>query len=72
MVKPSRGLSVYNRADHPNLARFGGAFEVVFLPQGLSVLQIGEDPSHHEIAPAHHMAWDDYLDLMHQILLVPV
>lgn len=72
LVKPARGLSVYDRPDHPNLARFGGSYQVANLPPGLQVVQVGEDPSHHEIVPARLMTWDEYVDLVQQITLISV
>ena len=70
MVLPQRGLSVFDRPD--NLDRFGGANEVTNLPEGLRIIQRGKDPHHYEIIPATPMPFDEYAELLKQIVLVPV
>lgn len=70
MVLPQRGISVFDRPD--GLERFGGANEVTNLPERLRVIQVGRDPHHHEIVPAEPMPYDEYTDLLKQIVLVPV
>ena len=68
-VKAERGVSVYDRPD--GLEKFGGASEVTDLPEGLKVVQIGNDPHHHEVIPAIAMPEDRYIELLNQTRLVP-
>jgi hypothetical protein len=72
LLKTTRGISVYDRSDHPNLARFGGPYEILSMPPELKVVQIGQDPSHHEIVPAAAITWDGYQDFIQQIAIDPV
>ena len=51
-----------------------GAFLVTEIPDRLRVIQAGRDPSHHEIVPAEafSMTFEEYQELLDQIVLVPV
>jgi hypothetical protein len=73
-LKASRGVSVYNRPDHPNLAAHGGAFLLGELPVELRFLQVGRDPSHHEIVPVHALTltFQEYQQLLDRVELTRV
>ena len=62
---------MYDNADHRNLISHGGAFLISELPDGLRVIQAGQDPSHHEIVPVDplSMTFDEYQKLLNQIIL---
>jgi len=70
MVQPTLGISVFSRPDH--LERFGGAYRVTNLPEELTIIQRGRDPTHFEIAPAYPMALAEYEMALSKIVLVPV
>jgi hypothetical protein len=70
LVKPTRGVSVYDRPD--NLERFGGAHRVTNVPENLRIVQVGPDPTHFEIVPAHPMPLAEYEAVLDKIILVPV
>jgi hypothetical protein len=73
-LKGSRGISVYDRPDHPNLKAHGGAYLLGELPARLRFLQVGRDPSHHEIVPveALSMTFQEYQELLDRVVLTPV
>ena len=72
LLKTTRGVSVYNRPDHPNVMNHGGAYLVGSIPEGLIVIQAGRDPSHHEIVPGRPMTFENFADLLGQITLTPL
>lgn len=72
LLKPTRGVSVYNRPDHPNLTLFGGAYLVGNIPDRLWIAKTGPDPDHFEVAPALEMTLEEYCKLLDQIDLTPV
>src|SRR5690242_11726813 len=69
LVKPERGISVFNRPD--NLERFGGAHRVTNVPERLKIIQHGRDPHHFEIVPARPMTLAEYEEALNEIVLVP-
>ena len=73
-LKSYRGVSVYSQPDHPNVAAHGGAYLVGVLPETLRFLQVGRDPSHHEIVPfqADSMTFQEYQRLLDQVELTRV
>jgi hypothetical protein len=73
-LKNSRGVSVYDRPDHRNLTSHGGAYLLGDLPAPLRIIQVGQDPSHHEIVPveALGLTFEEYQALLDQIELTPV
>lgn len=69
LLRKTHGVSVDSDANE--VARFGGAFRVGALPQGLKLIQRGQRKSHYEIVPAHPMLFDEYQDLLAEIDLSP-
>jgi len=70
LLRTTHGISVFDRPD--NLDRFGGAYEIVTLPDTLRIIQRGRDLHHFEIVPAFPMTFAEYEDALKQIALVPV
>jgi len=70
LLRTTHGISVYDRPD--NLDRFGGAYEVVSVPDKLRIIQRGRDPHHSEIVPAIPMTLADYEEALRQIGLAVV
>jgi len=70
LVLPRRGVSVSTRTD--GLDRFGGAYEITFVPPELMIIQIGTNPYHHEIIPSFAMTFDDYVRFLSRVTLVKV
>ena len=72
LVRDARGVSVFDRSDHPSLHRHGDAHLVTQLPGSLKVIQHGSDPSHHEIVPVGEMTYGEYEAELARAVLVPV
>jgi hypothetical protein len=72
LVKNIRGVSVYDRPDHPNLKRHGDVHLVTQLPESLRLIQHGFDLSHHEIAPVVEMTFEEYEAELGKAVLVPI
>jgi len=70
LVLPTHGISVFSRPDH--LERFGGAYRVTNLPEELTIIQRGRDPTHFEVVPAYPMTLAEYEMALSKIVLVPV
>lgn len=70
LLRTTHGISVFDRPD--NLDRFGGAYEVVTVPDTLRIIQRGRDPHHCEIVPAAPMSLSEYEEALQQIVLVAV
>lgn len=70
LLKPLRGVSVYNRPD--NLEKLGGAHRLVNVPAERKIVQRGRDPTHFEVIPAFPMTLKEYEDALARITLVPV
>src|SRR5579885_1134584 len=69
LLRPGRGVSVFSRPD--GLERFGGAYRVTQVPPGLTVVQVGRDPTPFEIVPVRPMTLDEYEQALAKIGLVP-
>jgi hypothetical protein len=70
LLRTDRGVSVF---DDPTLVeRFGGAYRVEYIPEGLRIQQRGRDRRHYEITPAEPMIFERYVELLQQVVLRPV
>jgi hypothetical protein len=69
LVNPTKGVSVFTDPSKIDTARWGGIFQVDLIPQGLQIIQRGQDPSHYEITPATAMPLDNFLNLLKQVVL---
>lgn len=70
LLRPNRGVSVRSSPD--DLNRFGGAHRVTNVPPELQILQVGQDPTHYELAPACPMTMQGYEEALAKIILIPV
>jgi hypothetical protein len=70
LLRTTHGISVFDRPD--NLDRFGGAYEVMTVPDTLRIIQRGRDPHHFEIVPAVPMSLAEYEKALQQIVLAAV
>jgi len=52
--------------------RFGAAYAVESIPEGLKMQQRGRDPGHYELMPAEPMTFETYIQLLTQVVLRPV
>ena len=73
LIHPSRngkpeGLSLNADPKDPFVQKFGGAFPVISLPEGLQVLPAGRE-GHYVIAPVEPMPFEKYQQLLHRIQL---
>jgi hypothetical protein len=68
VLKTGRGMSVFDNADQ--VRRFGGAYRVESIPDGLVIRQRGQNPSHYEIMPAEAMTLEKYNNLLKQVVLI--
>ncbi|MNI87779.1 hypothetical protein D3C81_1951280 [compost metagenome] len=53
------------------LVRFGGAYRIDSLPEGLTIIQRGKRAEHYEIVPSYNMTVDQYQKLLNQIVVSP-
>ncbi|WP_202127786.1 hypothetical protein [Clostridium sp. C8-1-8] len=67
LLKTNHGISV--NIDEDKVSRFGGAFRIDKIPDGLNVIQRGRDKGHYEIVPSRSMSLDEYQELLNQIEL---
>jgi hypothetical protein len=65
LLKTTHGISV--DADARRVARFGGAYVVRGLPNGLTIVQRGRHSTHFEIVPTEPITPERYQDLLDQI-----
>ena len=70
LVKTTHGLSV--NADPNAVAKFGGAYKIQSLPNGLKVIQRGQNLLHFEIVPQYAMTLEQYQSLLYQVVLVKI
>ncbi len=70
LVKTTHGLSV--NADPNAVAKFGGAYKIQSLPNGLKVIQRGQNLLHFEIVPQYAMTLEKYQSLLYQVVLVKI
>jgi hypothetical protein len=68
LVQPTHGLSL--DMDPEMVRKFGGAFRIKNMPQGLKIIQRGQRKTHYEIVPEHPMTFQEYTDLMKRVELV--
>jgi hypothetical protein len=70
MVTGTHGVSL---DVNPNtVSKFGGAYEIDSLPDGLKIIQRGSRAEHFEIVPTKPMTVDEFQGLLNQIKTSPV
>lgn len=67
LVQPTRGVSL--NAVAQDVAKFGGAYRVTSVPDGLQIIQRGKNANHYEIVPKKAMTMDDYQKLLSRVKL---
>ena len=70
MVKTTHGVSLDVNAS--TVSKFGGAYRIDSLPDGLKIIQRGGRAEHFEIVPAYDMPLDQFQKLLNQITVSPV
>jgi hypothetical protein len=70
LLRTDRGISLF--ADAAIVERFGGAYRVESIPEGLKMQQRGRDPGHYELMPAEPISFERYVELLQQVVLRPV
>ena len=63
-----QGLSLNIDPKNPNIGKYGGAFPVEGVPDGLQILQSGA-PGHYVVAPKVPMTFEEYQALCERLLL---
>lgn len=51
-----------------NVKKFGGAYKIEYLPEGLKIIQRGSRPEHFEIVPKDPMSLEQYQTLLNMII----
>jgi len=67
LLRTDKGVSVFDNAGR--VKRFGGAYQIESIPAGLKVQQRGRDAGHYEIMPAEPMTFEQYVELLRQVIL---
>lgn len=57
--------------DPNSLSKFGGAYQIESVPEGLKIIQRGGRSEHFEIVPSYEMSVDKFQNLLNQIKTVP-
>ncbi|MGE5329543.1 MAG: fibronectin type III domain-containing protein [Deltaproteobacteria bacterium] len=70
MVKDTHGVSLDVNPD--TVSKFGGAYKIDSLPDGLKIIQRGSRAEHFEIVPTKPMTVDEFQGLLNQIKTSPV
>jgi hypothetical protein len=70
LLRSDRGTSLF--ANPATVERFGGAYRVESIPEGLKIQQRGRDPGHYELMPAEPLSFERYVELLQQVVLRPV
>ncbi len=70
LVRTDRGVSL--NINPAEVEKFGGAYPVESIPDGLKIIQQGtRDPGHYEIVAAYPMTLEHYQELLSQVKLAP-
>ncbi|MDP9194011.1 MAG: RHS repeat-associated core domain-containing protein, partial [Acidobacteriota bacterium] len=65
LVQPTHGVSV--NAVASQVQKFGGAYRVTSIPDGLQVIQRGKNANHYEIVAKKAMTMEEYQKLLSQV-----
>lgn len=66
-VKTSHGVSLDINAE--SVSKFGGAYKIEKLPEGLKIIQRGMRAEHFEIVPTYEMPLETFQNLLNQIVV---
>ena len=64
-VKTTHGVSI--NVDPNNVSKFGGAYKIESIPEGLKIVQRGAKLEHFEIVPEYEMPLEEFQNLLNQI-----
>lgn len=64
-VKTSHGVSL--DVNPETVSKFGGAYRIETIPEGLNIIQRGSRAEHFEIVPAYEMPLEEFQELLNQI-----
>ena len=64
-VKTSHGVSL--DVNPETVSKFGGAYRIETIPEGLNTIQRGARAEHFEIVPAYEMPLEQFQELLNQI-----
>ena len=64
-VKTTHGVSLDVKPE--TVSKFGGAYKIESLPEGLKIIQRGARPEHFEIVPEYEMPLETFQELLNQI-----
>ena len=64
-VKTTHGVSL--DVNPETVSKFGGAYKIESLPEGLKIIQRGARPEHFEIVPEYEMPLETFQELLNQI-----
>ena len=67
LLLPTHGVSL--SSDPMLVERFGGAFQVESIVEGLVIRQRGKRLTHYELMPAQPMTMDRYQELLQRVVL---
>jgi hypothetical protein len=70
MMRPGYGVSL-NTDPLKMEQQFGSAYQVGSIPDGLEIIQRANDLTHYEIVPVYPMTFEQYANLLKQVVLVP-
>lgn len=66
-VKTSHGVSL--DVNSGTVSKFGGAYKIESLPEGLKIIPRGARAEHFEIVPAYEMPLETFQNLLNQIVV---
>ena len=66
-VRTTYGVSL--DVDPNTVSKFGGAYRIGSLPEGLEIIQRGIRAEHYEIVPVYEMPLETYQELLNQIVI---
>lgn len=64
-MKTTHGVSI--NVDTNNVSKFGGAYKIESIPEGLKIVQRGAKLEHFEIVPEYEMPLEEFQNLLNQI-----
>ena len=53
--------------NYVNVSKFGGAYKIESIPEGLKIVQRGAKLEHFEIVPEYEMTLEEFQNLLNQI-----
>ena len=69
LVKTTHGVSL--DVDANTVAKFGGAYKIESIPEGLKIIQRGKRAEHFEIVPTKEISVEKFQSLLNKVKVVP-